>query len=812
MYGRLYEEECNYSKALELYHRIKDFDDNNPIECFIANIYLKLLNYDKGIEILNKALEKNSNNTIILFRLFNFYQQKGDIAKSEEILKEILSYSPYNLKYILYTSNLKNSKSLTLYNKIRKVLEKGFDYSPVNRFIGDYYVNKDEHENALDYYQKQLESNPLYPPAYSNGYVVLMELTKYLNNNQETNKFEIIRQKFISEMKINIENETVLCNECEYADKFLCDKIKKFEQLKTQNTTNISYYLSLCDFYKQNQDDEKLKKHIDEMISVFPEALSPYFKLLEYNYMHHKYVDFGNCLRQIIKNMNLGLDSGYFCNKEISNLLLTNSFYVNPDKFDEFFDEAGLNESICRKLVYFYYNLLYKNSKYIDYVYKCIEKLELKMPDDRDLLFIKALVSYIKGKKKEAQKTFDLLLTHKNIFPLIEMIQICGDVLNISYLHDLFINSNYKDNIITKNISKGLKELFFYQNVLLYLLHINYVKSNRSNKKISHYTNLSVVKALLDDPIPGIMRLSSLNSANDPKEGKILFDYLSTGIKDIDTLNLIKHSNQNNVCALQTSFTLLQDALTMFRLYGKTDNLEGTGVNLVFNKFFFSDGIRLPTENIIHAVSTDEEYNNPEETPIPRWQKENIPEKELSLYFVLYYNKQEDILVFNPFSIYNSSIIDLKKNSEWKVINQEEKKLSLDSQDYFDNIGYVFRKLKNIWENLDKTEYSAAKDILLNINYLIKDISFFDEKELRMISIDNLNSKEIKHDSEKYTLYKEYMSLLGYRRYEKREYLDKIFLGPKVKQKESVKEYFLNHLASLGLTDVIVSYSKAPLA
>lgn len=40
---------------------------------------------------------------------------------------------------------------------------------------------------------------------------------------------------------------------------------------------------------------------------------------------------------------------------------------------------------------------------------------------------------------------------------------------------------------------------------------------------------------------------------------------------------------------------------------------------------------------------------------------------------------------------------------------------------------------------------------------------------------------------------------------------EEIILGPKVEQKDSVAEYFVNHIKKLGL-DVAVSQSKAPLA
>lgn len=80
-----------------------------------------------------------------------------------------------------------------------------------------------------------------------------------------------------------------------------------------------------------------------------------------------------------------------------------------------------------------------------------------------------------------------------------------------------------------------------------------------------------------------------------------------------------------------------------------------------------------------------------------------------------------------------------------------------------------------------------------------------------MISINELDDSDLEHDSNSFSLYKNYMTLLGKFRYDRRNYLEEIILGPKVEQKDSVAEYFINHIKKLGL-DVDLSQSKAPLA
>ena len=72
--------------------------------------------------------------------------------------------------------------------------------------------------------------------------------------------------------------------------------------------------------------------------------------------------------------------------------------------------------------------------------------------------------------------------------------------------------------------------------------------------------------------------------ANDPKEGKILESIFNKNGLDIKINN-----NEENLITLQTSYTRNKDSLTMFRLYGKNENREATGICLVVDKEYFND-------------------------------------------------------------------------------------------------------------------------------------------------------------------------------------------------------------------------------
>ena len=96
--------------------------------------------------------------------------------------------------------------------------------------------------------------------------------------------------------------------------------------------------------------------------------------------------------------------------------------------------------------------------------------------------------------------------------------------------------------------NERFKKLYFYENLLLYLLHINYLKNNKTVDVISHYTSIDVLSLLLDDSSTksGSIRLCSLTSANDPKEGSVLYDLLAVGIKDNDLINNINKKDSHD--------------------------------------------------------------------------------------------------------------------------------------------------------------------------------------------------------------------------------------------------------------------------
>lgn len=181
-----------------------------------------------------------------------------------------------------------------------------------------------------------------------------------------------------------------------------------------------------------------------------------------------------------------------------------------------------------------------------------------------------------------------------------------------------------------------------------------------------------------------------------------------------------------------------------------------------------------------------------------------------NLYWILYYNEKENILVFNPTdSKYTNVVIDLKEID------------TIDNSDYkYSNIVNIIKKIfKNIFETVDFinsniTDWQIKNYIFSylfeNIKYVIKHEAFFEEQELRILIISDIESKNIQMDTKIRKLYVNYLKLFD----DKSNYIKEIIVGSKVENVESIIEYIRKLLSSKQnkeLHNIPVTFSKAPL-
>lgn len=116
-------------------------------------------------------------------------------------------------------------------------------------------------------------------------------------------------------------------------------------------------------------------------------------------------------------------------------------------------------------------------------------------------------------------------------------------------------------------------------------------------RKLAHYTSTYTCNLLLGneqkETPPSLFRLNTINNVNDPSEGQLLIRKLK-GVKDN---NFTALDFDEEFHAFISCFTFNHDSLNQFRLYGKQDNKEASGMSLVFKKEFFQ------SQNFIGGLS-----------------------------------------------------------------------------------------------------------------------------------------------------------------------------------------------------------------
>ncbi|TXJ51642.1 tetratricopeptide repeat protein [Brachyspira aalborgi] len=471
------------------------------------------------------------------------------------------------------------------------------------------------------------------------------------------------------------------------------------------------------------------------------------------------------------------LELDAYSNRGFSNFLLGNY----TDAIKDFSKVIELNPSLARA----YYN-------------RGLNKDCLELYDD-------ALIDF--------KQYIELIKNHKSI----EIINIIGSfyydikISDIEYIFNQLIKKEdynnlwerdiifnlLKQKIKNKNILNDIKEILLYQYLLLHSLSFNNITPNdNQNIEISHYTSFEILKKLIEEN--NKIRITNISNANDPKEGKILEDIFN---KNGLNLNI---KNDENLITLQTSFSRNKDALTMFRLYGKNENKEATGICLVLDKEYFGDN---PSQfsNLIQ-ITRENEKTNKKINDIKIEQKRH-------LYWILYYNEKENQLVFNPNnSKYSNIIIDLNNLKKFEI----EKESKLNNKENI--IKYIFYNILNCIEKLNnQIENKNLKDEIFsnlfeNIRYIIKHEAFFEEQELRMLITTNYKNENINIEEDKKRLYINYNELFN----ENENFIKEIILGGKIEDKELTSDYikqiiYNKYKDNDKMNKIKVSISQAPL-
>ena len=321
--------------------------------------------------------------------------------------------------------------------------------------------------------------------------------------------------------------------------------------------------------------------------------------------------------------------------------------------------------------------------------------------------------------------------------------------------------------------------------------------------KVAHYTRPSIARLLIageKDKVSSL-RLNTVKNTNDPTEGKVLYGYLhkSCGLLS-GVLDAEQESDSQALAAFISCFTFNHDSLNQFRLYGKEDGLEASGVSLVFGKRFFSAAdpfaimTSAPKQEAITANNAieDSRTRQPDKTTQKKLDK-------LPLYRCIYLDPQSgyvsvahrDKVTFYAEAWYGKKTAahqDICKEAEkrWKKYQNEINKLAKKAKK---DLSTLSKKIKAVAMDAENDVLQTLVFILQPLRYLVKHAAFQEEQECRMVYIGDLPEDEHIHTEwENNQMYLEYAAPV-------RKSLDKIYLSPGA---EPYADFFKRELPTLA--------------
>jgi hypothetical protein len=250
--------------------------------------------------------------------------------------------------------------------------------------------------------------------------------------------------------------------------------------------------------------------------------------------------------------------------------------------------------------------------------------------------------------------------------------------------------------------------------------------------EIVHYTTRKVAEKLIFDKKS--IRMCSVVTSNDPSEGHVLYDLL----------NMANPNNDKYQCFI-SCFTFNSDRLNQFRLYGKENNEEGTGVSICYDASAF-----------MHSISDQLKLKNKSDF------YESLFHFPLFRCFYIY-PSEKNIISIGCADNESKDSIEFRIKGIEKTLNLLKKNIN----EFLTNSIFIKEEQEKIisW-------------MLTDLCYLTKHAAFKEEQECRLFTIQKLRKNEyIKFCPEEQRMFIEYDKLSI-------DSLLRVTFGPRVKPSE----------------------------
>lgn len=363
-------------------------------------------------------------------------------------------------------------------------------------------------------------------------------------------------------------------------------------------------------------------------------------------------------------------------------------------------------------------------------------------------------------------------------------------------------NMNYHDNDVLDASLENFKEAGSED---VKLEDFEFAEYHGYEHKFAHYSRCETAFKLIGNSqtgSPSAFRLGSIGNVNDPKEGVVLGQYLGKCCKLASDIFI----DNEPYATFVGCFTFNHDSLNQFRLYGKENNQEASGVSLVFLSDFFGRSNRamhinnpMRVDDQDHKLKDEDDEANeilkmPEFSMNARGDKANKDKPiKYNLYRCIYIDPETGYLSLarrDKATFYqecansmNSKNLDsIRKMAEvrWenysKIIERKENGIR-------DLMGKLARLINEIYEDGAKAKEFVDRFMrigLLKLQYLVKHAAYQEEQECRMIYVTGWKDEKIQSDYKLKTIYVECDGSVV-------EHLDGIYLSPGAKD---AKDHF----------------------
>lgn len=319
-----------------------------------------------------------------------------------------------------------------------------------------------------------------------------------------------------------------------------------------------------------------------------------------------------------------------------------------------------------------------------------------------------------------------------------------------------------KMNVETKKVGEVSDDLRGKVEEIIEILKLDFLPLSEGEqapeRKLAHYTGTYTTNKLLfkedEKNRPSAFRLNTINNVNDPSEGQLLANHL----EDVKETSFYTPDFDDKLHAFISCFTFNHDSLNQFRLYGKQDNKEASGVSLVFNKDFFEEYKPQSSMSNIYVSrkikNIDDESNEEKDSKdIERVERQPVMRcvyiDPTSDYIHL--AQRNRLTFFREFG--RESLKDIsaaKAEAEWNEYKNYIKEKTNDFKKAFAELKKIYRdaieekgSLKGMSKE-DIDEINSFLDmVILPLKYLIKHSAFQEEQECRMVYITSLDDPKV---------------------------------------------------------------------